>query len=193
MMDLDAAIANFIERTSGFAGFWCVAGGWAIDLFLGRQTRMHEDLEIVVLRRDWTTLYEQFQQFSPSKIISGEPPIFVPWQGEPIESDVIQIRLDPVGTTEFDLLLTPAEGNAWICRRDESIRRPLNQVCDRTSGGVPFLAPEVVLLFKAKYVREKDQRDFESTLGSMNMEAKCWLRNGLTAIHPGHIWIDQLL
>src|SRR5689334_12704830 len=31
---------------------WWVAGGWAIDLFLGRQTREHEDIDIQVLRRD---------------------------------------------------------------------------------------------------------------------------------------------
>ena len=29
---------------------WAVAGGWAIDLHLGRETRRHDDLEIVVAR-----------------------------------------------------------------------------------------------------------------------------------------------
>jgi hypothetical protein len=29
---------------------WCVAAGWAIDLFLGGQRREHEDLEIAVPR-----------------------------------------------------------------------------------------------------------------------------------------------
>jgi aminoglycoside-2''-adenylyltransferase len=31
---------------------WWIAGGWAIDLFLGRQTREHEDLDVLMLRRD---------------------------------------------------------------------------------------------------------------------------------------------
>jgi Aminoglycoside-2''-adenylyltransferase len=31
---------------------WWIAGGWAIDLFLGRQTREHEDLDVLILRRD---------------------------------------------------------------------------------------------------------------------------------------------
>ena len=31
---------------------WATAGGWALDLFLGRVTRDHEDLEIVVLNDD---------------------------------------------------------------------------------------------------------------------------------------------
>src|SRR5215469_15093709 len=31
---------------------WWIAGGWAIDLFLDRQTRAHEDIDVLVLRRD---------------------------------------------------------------------------------------------------------------------------------------------
>ena len=31
---------------------WWIAGGWAIDLFVGRQTREHEDIDILILRRD---------------------------------------------------------------------------------------------------------------------------------------------
>ncbi|AKT51650.1 nucleotidyltransferase domain-containing protein [Arsenicicoccus sp. oral taxon 190] len=32
--------------------FWAIAGGWALDLHLGEQTREHADLDILVLRRD---------------------------------------------------------------------------------------------------------------------------------------------
>ena len=41
------------EAAQALAGLdvpWCVVGGWAIDLFLGRVTRKHEDLEIAVPR-----------------------------------------------------------------------------------------------------------------------------------------------
>jgi hypothetical protein len=31
---------------------WWIAGGWAIDLFLGKQTREHEDVDVLFLRRD---------------------------------------------------------------------------------------------------------------------------------------------
>src|SRR3954467_9622826 len=31
---------------------WWIAGGWAIDLFLDRETRPHADLDVGVLRRD---------------------------------------------------------------------------------------------------------------------------------------------
>lgn len=31
---------------------WCIAGGWAIDLFLENVTREHSDIEILILRED---------------------------------------------------------------------------------------------------------------------------------------------
>jgi hypothetical protein len=31
---------------SGCDRTWFIAGGWAIDLFIGKQTRPHQDLEI---------------------------------------------------------------------------------------------------------------------------------------------------
>jgi hypothetical protein len=36
------------ERLRGVDVPWCVAGGWAMDLFRGGATREHEDLEIAV-------------------------------------------------------------------------------------------------------------------------------------------------
>ncbi|MFT4100795.1 MAG: hypothetical protein QM674_07115 [Burkholderiaceae bacterium] len=31
---------------------WWIAGGWAIDMFLDRETRSHKDLDVGILRRD---------------------------------------------------------------------------------------------------------------------------------------------
>ena len=32
---------------------WCVVAGWSIDLFIGKQTREHGDLEVEFLSRDF--------------------------------------------------------------------------------------------------------------------------------------------
>lgn len=37
---------------TGFEGKWCIAGGWAIDLYLGKEIRTHGDIEILVFRED---------------------------------------------------------------------------------------------------------------------------------------------
>ena len=54
----------------------------------------------------------------------------------------------------------PADGDTWICRRDERIRMPYDQVIERTADGIPYGRPEIVLLFKAKAARPKDDADF---------------------------------
>ena len=43
------AVGRFL---ADFPGPWWVAGGWAIDLWLGTVTREHEDIEISIRRAD---------------------------------------------------------------------------------------------------------------------------------------------
>lgn len=44
------------ERLEGADFPWWIAGGWAIHLFVGRQTRSHSDLDVLVLRADHVQL-----------------------------------------------------------------------------------------------------------------------------------------
>jgi hypothetical protein len=40
----------------------------------------------------------------------------------------------------------PHNGVTWICRHDETIRLPCSEIIHHTPGGIPYLAPELVLL-----------------------------------------------
>ncbi len=44
------------ELLRGFDRRWWICGGWALDVFLGRETRRHDDLDVAVLRRDQLAL-----------------------------------------------------------------------------------------------------------------------------------------
>src|SRR5438874_1630364 len=37
---------------SGFGKPWLVAGGWALDLYVGRSTRRHNDVDLAIFRED---------------------------------------------------------------------------------------------------------------------------------------------
>lgn len=50
-----------IRAMKGTTVPWWIAGGWAIDLFLGRRTRQHADTEGLVLRRDQQRVQEHLQ------------------------------------------------------------------------------------------------------------------------------------
>jgi hypothetical protein len=51
--DRIVAVAHLMQ---GFPGPWFVSGGWAIDLFVGRVTREHEDREVGIFRQDQQAL-----------------------------------------------------------------------------------------------------------------------------------------
>ena len=52
--------------------------------------------------------------------------------------------------------------------------------------------PEIVLLFKDKQPRQKDEADFAATVPILTPGARAWLRHTLDRVHPGHAWLDAL-
>jgi hypothetical protein len=97
---------------------------------------------------------------------------------------------DPAaGKWRFDVFREPHDGETWICRRDEArIRRPYAEIIRRTDDGIPYLAVEAVLLFKAKNVRAKDEADFMGALPLMSKAERGWLDATLGLVHPHHRW-----
>jgi hypothetical protein len=79
-------------------------------------------------------------------------------------------------------------GDVWICRRDDRIRRPYVDLIQHDATGLPFMAPEVVLLFKAKASRDKDTTDFTGTLPLLDAGQRQWLVDALALVHPDHPW-----
>jgi hypothetical protein len=60
----------------------------------------------------------------------------------------------------------PREAGDWIFRRDRRIRRALATAVDHDPTGIPYLVPELVLLYKAREPREKDEADFGLATGT---------------------------
>jgi hypothetical protein len=80
----------------------------------------------------------------------------------------------------------------WLFRRDARLFRPLTTIGLRTADSIPYLAPEIQLLYKAKKSRPKDEADFASTLPYLNRESRQWLAQALTIVHPNHPWLVPL-
>ncbi len=85
------------------------------------------------------------------------------------------LRDPATGAYLLDVFREPHDGNIWICRRDRSIRLPYGEIVHHTRGGIPYLAPALALLFKAKHVRPKDQADFDATLPHLSPEQRAAL------------------
>lgn len=67
-----------------------------------------------------------------------------------------------------------------------------DQIIRRDPAGIPYLVPEIVLLFKAKQARAKDNADLAGALPLLTPDARSWLRAMLSRVHPGHEWLGQV-
>jgi Aminoglycoside-2''-adenylyltransferase len=170
---------------------WYVAAGWAIDLFLGGQRREHEDLEIAVPQARFDEVAEAL---SGLEIFVIDPPRAFPLAEYPatLETHQTWVREPATGLWRFDVFREPSDGHTWICRRDAVIRMPYVRLIERTADGIPYGRPEVVLLYKAKHARPKDDDDFAAALPQLEPERRRWLRDGLELVHPGHRWLPEL-
>jgi hypothetical protein len=173
---------------------WYVAAGWALDLFRGGQTREHEDLEIAVPAHAFPEVRRALADFE----------VFVPVGDglvRPFESltpeelaDTHQswFREPATGRWRLDAFREPSHGDTWVCRRDGRLQRPFAEVIQRTAEGIPYGAPEVVLLYKAKHTRDKDEADFAAVRPLLSPEQRAWLAEALALVHPGHPWLAHL-
>ena len=183
-----------VEILAGVEAPWYVAGGWAIDLFLGGQRREHEDLEIAVPRdrfgeiADALSAYELFVVTGPSELTSLD-------DVRELLEDTHQtwIRERETGWWRLDVIREPSDGDTWIFRRDARIRLPYERMIERADDGVPYGCPETVLLYKAKHADEpKHQEDFAAVLPSLGRHRREWLAEALATVHPGHAWLPDL-
>jgi hypothetical protein len=171
---------------------WCVAGGWALDLWHGFETRSHEDIEIAVLRDDFDAFRRALRAMHFFCAGGGQVQ-FLPPAALPPESIHQVWCLDAQSRRwKLDIMLEPGTAEEWIFRRGSSIRRRRSDMIGWTIEDLPFLKPAGVLLFKAKHLRGKDERDFENALGKLDAKERGWLKTALTHAHPGHEWIARL-
>ena len=160
-----------------FARPWWVAGGWAVDLFLGRRTRPHKDIEIALYRHDQSALQEHLAGWNLRKVVDHRR---VPWlPGEALTLPVHEIHGRGPDGQALEIPLNEHDRGRWVFRRDPVITRPAALVAGRSADGVPFLRPEIVLLYKSKDPRSDDQADFDQAAPLLDPESRAWLAAAL--------------
>jgi hypothetical protein len=201
-------LAEAVELFVGFDRPWFVAGGWAIDLYLGRVRRSHKDVDIAIFREDQLALQHHLASWDLLKIVDGK---MEPWlRGERLDLPIMQVvlKLGSDGYAELEVLLNESTGDLWYRRNRPEVTRPKKLIGMRSEQGIPFLAPEIVLLYKSKHLHSRyaanphhdhyqegkinDEADFQTVRETLDEERRAWLRSAIETCYPGHPWVEQL-
>ncbi len=171
---------------------WWIAGGWALDLFLGSQTRPHDDLDIGILRRDAAGIMAALPGWEFFEAAVGM--LYRLGCYEQPRAEVNSLWCRPCNTQSWslELMLDDADGDTWVFRRQPAVRMPLARAVRYTADQIPYLTPEIQLLYKARRPRAKDQDDFERVLERLGTDERSWLYVSLSEIDPQHAWLTKL-
>lgn len=173
---------------------WWIAGGCALGLFLGKQTREHLDIDVLILRKDQFYLQEKLQNWI---LFKTQSPGLDFWKKDeflesPVNSIWVKDKTD--SPFQFEIMLMDTERDEWIYRRNKRIRGKIIDLGLFTDDGIPYLKPEIQLLYKGgRDFREKDMQDFLKVKSYLDHEQKNWLINALKLQFPeGHCWIGAV-
>jgi hypothetical protein len=144
--------------TAASIEFW-LRGGWAMDFFLGRITREHEDVDLFVWGKDAPRLMERLQQAGFEE--QGGPP---PEAQRNVAKDGEELHLALLATSEQGQIVVaggPWAGAPWP---DGMLIGPPGRLSDLVC---PIVNPQVQIEIKEKFgewrpdlpLREKHQAD----------------------------------
>ncbi|WP_210387160.1 nucleotidyltransferase domain-containing protein [Brucella anthropi] len=173
---------------------WWIAGGHAIEHFVGRPVRAHADINILALRKDASKLrcYLSFWDCW----VADPPGHLRSWRaGEVLDGDIHDVwcRQDQCSEWAFQIMLDDSIDLEWQSRCCSQVKKPLTELGVANGQGTLFLAPEIQLFYKAKSPRTKDNLDFEVSLPLLTPEQRAWLTQSIEAAYgPDNIWAEKL-
>ncbi len=98
------------------------------------------------------------------------------------------------GCWRVDMMIERGTSVDWSYKRAPEITVPRSSAIriGAGGGGICYLAPHLVLLFKARHCRPKDDADFERAVPLLSACDRADLRTLLLRLHPDHKWIEAL-
>ena len=180
-----------VEMFSDAPFRWWMSGGHALELHVGRSWRDHDDIDVGVMRRDVPALRSILDRWDVRVAAAGR---LLAWSGEALEIGLHQnnlwCRRTSDGPWQLDVTIGEGDDEGWMYRRDPRIRFPWSEAVVRTANGIPYLAPDLQLLFKAKNPRAKDDLDAQVVIPELDQMRRDRLRWMLPSSHPWHSHLE---
>lgn len=161
-----------------YDGSWWLAGGYALELYLGEVFRPHDDIDLIIPRNQQMRL-QNFLKDWHLYVADGD---LSPWQEHEFldspKNDIWVLRDD---WFRFQIMFMDVTYDRWFFKRDHAIHGDL-----ATFGlyiqDIPVIRPEIQLLYKFHMAspRPKDYLDWQRTYPKLNDQAKKWLDQYVT-------------
>jgi len=208
---------NEFLRQSGFEYAFC--GGYALDLYLGKATRLHGDIDVSVYWKDRNKIinfmmsegwmvYEALgggeihlikdvceQKLKKRNIFCVKAGCAF-FKAKFIGDNIYQHEIEHTEQKNFDyieFLFNERTDSEFIYARNEKIRRKLSKAI-LYKNNMPYFAPELVLLYKSTdLTRAENRSDFANVIQVLPEENKKWLISALAEAFPNrHEWTERL-
>jgi Aminoglycoside-2''-adenylyltransferase len=183
-------VPEIAELFTGAPFRWWIGGGHALELSAGRSWRPHGDVDVGICRRDAAALRSFLHDWDLHVASGGQ---LTPWNGEPLRADLNQnnvwCRRSLSSPWSFDATIGEGDDDVWIYRRDPSLRLPWDEAVLLSDDGIPFLAPDLQLLFRSKNPGAKDDEDAGQVIGSLSEVQRNRLAGRLPPDHPWGRWL----
>lgn len=198
---------------------YAVCGGYAIDLFLGRKSRPHKDLDVAVFWEDrdrivrfllqagWLVFepyggryLHRIRSVTDQKRIKNNIWCVAPenghykfsWRGR----DLFAVRQDDAEQETFDFVefLFNRRENGWfLYERNPAIRMEMRRAIQK-EGRIPYLAPALTLLYKSSaWDNPAYQSDYQNALPRLSLAELTWLNGALETAYQGtHAWAAEI-
>jgi hypothetical protein len=156
-----------------------------LELFVGEPWREHEDTDIGILRQEAELIRQHLPAWDIQVAADGQ---LAPWDGRIPSSELNENNMwcRPTPNDPWAMDLTVSDGDAvyWTYRRNPAVRIRWSDAVLVNTAGVPYLAPELQLLFKSKHLRSKDTVDARYVIPRLGDARRDWLGEHLSTDHP---------
>lgn len=171
---------------------WWIAGGWALDLFVGRQTRVHTDIEISVYRGNDDKIRERLGGWEFFVATDGTLTPLAAGTPLPMDAHELWARARGRDTWQLEILIEERKDGRWFYRWNERIGVNEKDIGRFTSDGIPFIRPDIQLLYKSKGPRPVDESDLLTVLPRLDVAQRATLSAWISSGDPTHRWIARL-
>jgi hypothetical protein len=183
------SLAQVVQRFGGSRARWWICGGHALEQHTNDGWRTHGDVDVGILRGE---LPDFAALLSDSELWVAAASRLEPYVGQTLTDSAHQnnVWVREAGAWRLDIQLGGGDAHKWTYRRDPSLHRALEKAVLRSAAGLPYLAPDLQLLFKSTSIREKDTLDARRVIPVLESHERDFLVRALPPAHPWHALLD---